>query len=91
MSFALALLVFTCGAFGAIIYNLRRAPIAFEDESGFHFSSSGATLSARESNLPSAAGADLRAALFKAHSKSKSARLRETSDSIVIPRVREAH
>lgn len=40
MSFALALLVLTCGALAAVVYHLRRAPEGFEDETGFHFSPS---------------------------------------------------
>lgn len=89
MSFGIALLVLTCGALGAIVYHLRRAPVGFEDETGFHFSSSPGNPSQQEANLPLGTGADLRAALFKAHSKSS--RHRETPDSIGIPQVREAH
>ena len=40
MSFALALLILTCGAVAVIVQQLRRAPEAFEDQTGFHFSSS---------------------------------------------------
>ena len=40
MSFALALLVLTCGAVAEIVHQLRRAREAFENETGFHFSSS---------------------------------------------------
>jgi hypothetical protein len=84
MSFALALLVLTCGALAAITYHLRRAPEAFEDETGFHFSSS-----TRNSLL--GADADVRAARLKA--QSDASRRRNTPDSIGIagPRVREAH
>ena len=89
MSFGLALLVLTCGALAAIVYHLRRAPVGFEDESGFHISSAHPNQSLEEVDLPAGAGADLRAALFKAHSKSP--RQRETPDSIGMPQVREAH
>ena len=92
MSVALALLVLTCGALAAIAYHLRRAPEAFEDETGFHFSSS--TDNNRlleESGLPLGANADVRAALFEA--QSNVSRRRDTPDSIgiAVPRVREAH
>ena len=68
MNFALALLVLTCGSLAAIAHQLRRAPEAFEDETGFHFASStGKPLSA-QSGLPLGAGTDVRAALFQAPS-----------------------
>jgi hypothetical protein len=40
MSLILALLVLACGAVAAILRHLRGAPEGFEDETGFHFSSS---------------------------------------------------
>lgn len=40
MSLTLALLVLACGAVAAIVRHLGRAPEGFEDETGFHFSSS---------------------------------------------------
>ena len=91
MSFALALLFLTCGAVAAIVYHLRRAPEAFEDETGFHFSSSTGNLLSEESDLQLGQDADVRAALFKA--QSNVSRRRETRDSIgvAIPRIREAH
>lgn len=60
MNFAFGLLVFTCGSLAAIAHQLRHAPEAFEDETGFHFSSS------TDHRLPAGSGADLRAALFQA-------------------------
>jgi hypothetical protein len=89
MSFALALLVLTCGAVAAIVYHLRRAPVGVEDETGFHFSSATPNPPQAQAELPLPAGADLRAALFKAQTKSP--RHREKPDSIGIPQVREAH
>lgn len=91
MSFALALLFLTCGALAAIAYHLRRAPEAFEDETGFHFSSSTGNPLPEESDVPLGADADVRAALFKA--QSNASRRHETRDSIgvALPRIREAH
>lgn len=84
MSFGLALLVLTCGALAAITYHLRHAPEAFEDETGFHFSSSA-------DNSLLGTDADVRAARFEG--QSKASRRRRTPDSIGIagPRVSEAH
>ena len=64
MDFALALVVITGGSLVAIAHQLRRAPEAFEDATGFHFlSSTGKQLPA--SGLPLGAGTDVRAALFQ--------------------------
>lgn len=89
MSFALALLVLTCGALAAIVYHLRRAPEGFEDEVGFHFSSSADNPLAEELDLPLGAEADIRAALFKG--QTTASHRRTTPDAIGIPRIREAH
>jgi hypothetical protein len=85
MSFALALLVLTCGALAAVMYHLRRAPEAFEDETGFHFLPS----TGNRAHFP--LGADAPSALFEA--ESNVSRRRDTPDSIsiAVPRVREAH
>jgi hypothetical protein len=91
MNFALGLLVLTCGSLAAIAYQLRHAPEAFEDETGFHFSSSRNHPLPIESGLPLGAGADVRAALFQA--PSNVSRRRDDSDSIGIAgrRPRRAH
>jgi hypothetical protein len=68
MNFALALLILTGGSLAAIVQQLRRAPEAFEDETGFHFSSSTGKRLSAQSGLPLGAGADMRAALFQAPS-----------------------
>lgn len=86
MSFALGLLVLTCGSLAAIAYQVRHAPEAFEDEAGFHFSSSTNHPLPIESGLPLGAGADVRAALFQ--DPSNVARRRDDSDSIGIAAVR---
>lgn len=80
MSFALGLLVLTCGSLAAIAHQLRRAPEAFEDETGFHFSSSTGNRLSAESGLPLGAGADVRAALFQA--PQNVSRRREAPNSI---------
>jgi hypothetical protein len=80
MSFALGLLVLTCGLLAAIAHKLRRAPEAFEDETGFHFSSSTGNRLSAESGLPRGAGGGVRAALCRAlHNVS---RRREAPNSI---------
>jgi hypothetical protein len=76
MSFALALLVLTCGALAAVVYHLRRAPEAFEDETGFHFSSS------TGNRLPEHS---------EAQSNASGHRHTPDSIGIAVPRVREAH
>jgi len=83
MSFVLALLVLTLGALSAITYHLRRAPEGFEDNSGFHFSSSEGSQLPRESGLPLGAGIDVRTAL--------EAQLEASRRRIGVPQVREAH
>jgi len=91
MSFALAVLGLTCGSLVAIVHHLRRAPEAFEDETGFHFSSSTGNRFPEEAGLPLGADADGCAALFQA--QSNVSRRRDTPDSIgiAVPQVREAH
>jgi hypothetical protein len=92
MSFALALLVLTCGALAAIVYHLRRAPEGFEDETGFHFSSSTDNrLPEESSGLPAGANADMRAALFEAQSSVSRRRGNPNSIEFPVPRIREAH
>jgi hypothetical protein len=90
MNFAFGLLVLAYGSLAAIAYQLRHAPKAFEDETGFHFSSSrGDRLSAGLGH-PRGAGANLRAALFQA--LSNVSRRRGAPDSIrPVLRAREAH
>jgi hypothetical protein len=86
MNFAFGLLVLVYGSLAAIAYQLRHAPKAFEDATGFHFSSPRGD---RLSGLvhPRGAVANLRAALFQALS-----RRRGVSDSIrTVLRTREAH
>lgn len=68
MSFALALIVLTCGALAAILYHLRNAPEGFEDDAGFHFSSPPAEQLPRDLGGPLASSADAHAALFKSPS-----------------------
>lgn len=90
MNFAFGLLILTCGSLAAIAYQLRRAPEAFEDETGFHFSSSTGHRLPAGSGLPRGAGANLRTALFQA--MSKVARRRDDRDPIrTVLRAREAH
>jgi hypothetical protein len=67
MSFALGLLILTCGSLAAIAHQLRRAPAAFEDETGFHFSSAIGNGARAESGFPLGAGADVREPCFKPH------------------------
>jgi hypothetical protein len=91
MSFALGLLVLACGSLAAIAHQLRRAPEAFEDETGFHFSSSTGNRLPAGSGLPLGAGADVRAALFQA--PPNVSRRRGDPDSIgtAVRQAREAH
>jgi hypothetical protein len=91
MNFAFGLLILASGSLPAIAYQLGRSPEGFEDETGFHFSSSTGNLLSEESDLQLGQDADVRTALFKA--QSNVSRRRETRDSIgvAIPRIREAH
>lgn len=90
MNFAFGLLVLTCGSLAAIAHQLRRAPEAFEDETGFHFSSSTGHPLPAGSGLPLGASADVRAALFQA--LSNVSRRRGDPDPIgTVLRAREAH
>lgn len=90
MNFAFGLLVFTCGSLAAIAHQLLRAPEAFEDETGFHFSSSTGHRLPAGSGLPLGAGVDVRAALFQA--LSNVSRHSGALDPIgTVLRPREAH
>lgn len=90
MNFAFGLLILTCGSLLAIAHQLRRAPEGFEDETGFHFSSSTGHRLPAGSGLPLGAGVAVRAALFQA--LSKVSRRRDDPDSIgTVLRAREAH
>ena len=91
MSFALALVVLSCGALAAIAYHLKRAPAGFQDETGFHLSPADGNSSPEEMTLPLGPDPEVRAALFKA--QSGGSRRDATPDSIgmAIPRIREAH
>jgi hypothetical protein len=91
MSFALGLLILTCGSLGAIAHQLRHAPEAFEDETGFHFSSSTGDRLPDGSGLPLGAGTDVRATLFQA--PPNVSRRRDAPDSIgtATRRARYAH
>ena len=91
MSFALALLVLTCGALAAIAYHLRRAPEGFEDEAGFHVSPSTGHWSSEESDLRLGAGPKVRTALFDVQSDASRRRGSPDSIGIAVSRVREAH
>src|SRR4030088_3522209 len=72
MNFAIGLLVLACGSLAAIAYQLRHAPEAFEDETGFHFSSStGNRLPPDQSGLSLGAGADVRAGPYSNPPRSK--------------------
>jgi hypothetical protein len=90
MNFVFWLLVLTGGSLAAIAHQLRRAPEAFEDETGFHFSSSTGHRLPAGSGLPLGASADVRAALFQA--LSNVSRRRGDPDPIgTVLRAREAH
>ena len=91
MDFALALAVITCGSLAAIAHQLRRAPEAFEDETGFHFLSSMGKGLPAASGLPLGAGADVRAALFQAPSNVSRHRDDPNSIGTATRRPREAH
>ena len=83
MSLALALLVLTCGALAAIVYQLRRAPEGYEDETGFHFAPGSQPLT----------NSELRSGAEQFAAQSKILRPRGAPDSIgiAVTRVREAH
>lgn len=66
MSLALGLLVLTIGSLAVIARQLRRAPEAFENETGFHFSSTTGSRLSDSQGAPRGAGAIVRAALFQA-------------------------
>jgi len=80
MDLALALVVITGGSLAAIAHQLRRAPEAFEDATGFHLLSSATKRLPAASGLPLGAGTDVRAALFLA--PPNVSRRREDPDSI---------
>ena len=90
MSLALALLVLTFGAVAAIAYHLRRAPAGFEDETGFHLSSSVGNQSPRESDHLLGVGTDVRAAQLDGQSTA-SRRRTPASIGIGVPQIRGAH
>jgi len=90
MSFAMALFVLTLGTLAAIAHHLRRAPEGFEDDTGFHFSSSVGTQLPRESDIPLSVGTEVRAAQLEGQSNVPRRRT-PASIGIGVPQIREAH
>ena len=89
MNFAFGLLILASGSLPAIAYQLGRSPEGFEDETGFHFSSSTGHRLPAGSDLPLGAGVGMRTALFQA--LSNVSRRRDDPAIRTVLRAREAH
>jgi hypothetical protein len=89
MNFAFGLLILASGSLPAIAYQLGRTPEGFEDETGFHFSSSTGHRLPAGSGLPLGAGVGMRTALFQA--LSNVSRRRDDPAIRTVLRAREAH